>query len=277
MDVQRISLDRLDPPVVMERATLDTEAWAEFVADVQKRGFLQPLIVRPISGRYRVAAGYRRYRAAQQAGLLEVPCVVRPMTDEEELTVRFRENAHRENPNPVEEGALFAAMQEGLGLTTAAIAERVDKSYGYVAGRLELVRGPENVRAAVQEGGLSYSAAQELLRCEHPEDRDTLLYHAKRGGCTQALMRAWVQEATVKRAALPAGADPRQAVVSAEAPPILQGICEWHERPVPLDGLLSFRVCTTCHQALTALREDMKRQDAAVPSEVPHVPGPASD
>lgn len=273
METLDLSLDLIDPPLVVERRTLDTEGFRELVADIRDHGLIQAITVRPVANRFRVVAGYRRCEAARAAGLIVIRATIRDMTDAEELAARGRENAHRENPNAAEEGALFAAMQEGLGLTTARIADDVGKSYDYVAGRLELVRGPENIREAVMEGAVSFSVARELLRCAHPADRDNLLYHARRGGCTVALMRSWVHEAAVQRAAQPPTADPLAPVVSQGAPPVPMGVCEWHEKPVPLDSLLSFRVCTTCYQALLAFREDLKRQDAVAEREGAHVEG----
>lgn len=274
METRTIALDLIDPPLVQERRVILTEAFAEFVADVKARGLLQPLVVRQLGDRFRVVAGYRRSEAARAAGLLEVPCVVREMDDSDELAARFAENAHRENPNPVEEGALFAVMQEGLGYTAAAIAQRVNKSIAYVGTRLDLIRGPAEVSEAVQAGQISFSVAHELLRCDHPADLAHLLHHAKAGGCTAHLMRAWVQDAARRRATLPASADPKAAVVSAAAPPELTGMCDWHEKPVPLDRLLSFRACDVCYKALIGLREDMKAQDAQTQEGRPDAPSP---
>lgn len=263
MDTRTLSLDLIDAPLVQERAAVDGEEFRELVADVAARGILQPILVRPVDGRFRVAAGDRRRRAAIAAGLLEIPAVVHDLSDEDELAVRYRENAHRVNPNPVEEGALFAAMHEGLHLTAAGIAERVGKSAAYVGARLELVYGPPPVREAVLAGEISFSVARELLRCAHPTDLEHLLYHARRGGCTADLMRSWVAQAARTRAAQPAGTDPAAPVVSRDTPPVLLGVCEWHEGQVPLDGLLSYRVCAACYQALRNARDELKAQDAA--------------
>lgn len=255
----------------------DGEAFAELVEDVRAHGLLQPLVLRAVDGRYRVAAGYRRWKAAKAAGLLEVPATIRAMDDTEELTTRFRENAHRENPNPVEEGVLFATMHEGLGLTPDAIAQRTGKSAPYVRARLALVQGPDGIRDAVLDGTISFSVALELLRCPHPKDQENLLGHARRGGCTAELMRAWIKDATRARAALGPGADPATAVVQPDTRPVLLGVCDWHEGQVPLDNLLSFRACGQCYQVLLALRERVKQdeQAAAGGADGAAAPGPA--
>jgi len=277
METRSIPLDLIDPPLVLERVNAEGPDFQELVEDVRERGLLNPLLLRAIDGRYRVAAGFRRYRAAQAAGLLEVPAVVKAMDDAEELTTRARENLHRVNPNPVEEGILFATMHEGLGLTPDAIAVRVGKSRPYVAARLELVHGPEGIRDAVLDGSISYSVARELLRCPHPKDQENLLGHARRGGCTAELMRAWVQDATRMRAALPSGVDPATTVVQTDQRPVLTGICEWHEGQVALDQLLHLRVCGACYQVLLAIRERVKEDEAAAAAGGAHAPagGPA--
>lgn len=263
METLSIPLDLIDPPLVVERVQLEANEFNELVEDVRARGILQPLILRALEGRYRVAAGYRRYMAAQRAGLLEVPAVVRAMDDTEELTTRYRENAHRVNLNPVEEGIMYATMHEGLGLTAAAIAQRTGKAPAYVGARLALVQGPEPIRDAVLDGTISFSVALELLRCPHPKDQENLLGHARRGGCTAELMRAWIKDATRARAALPEGTDPATVVVQADTRPVLLGVCEWHEQQVPLDSLLGFRVCNVCYQVLLQLRERVKQDELA--------------
>ena len=273
MDTQEVSLDLMDPPAVVERAQVAGEELNELVADVRARGLISPIVVRAVEGRFRVVAGYRRYLAAQAAGLLTVPTIVRAMDDAEELSLRYRENAHRVNPNPVEEGALLAAMQEGLGLTTPAIAERIGRSPRYVHARLALVHGPESVRDAVLGGDVSFAVAQELMRCQHAGDQAFLLGHAKSSGANATLVRQWVEDAGRRRAALPAGADREAPVVSASAPPIILGMCEWHRGQVPLDNLLRFGCCAQCYQYLVAIRDKLAADEAAAPGGVDHVEG----
>lgn len=285
MDVQRVPLDLIDPPLVVSRLQLETPAFEELVADIREHGITVPLLLAVyetadpaplaripdegrvdtlrVTRRYRVVDGYRRYNAAKRLGLLEVPAIVQPADEQAELSTLMRVALHRADLTPVEEGVMFQAMHEGLHLTPQGIAEQVGKSRAYVEARMTLAAGDEAVVRAVQAGEVTFSVALELLRVEHPKDREWLLYHAVRGGCTTETMRGWVRDALVRRAAAPAGADPAAPVVSAAAPPVILGDCAWHDGKVPVVELRSLQVCADCYAFLLQTRNRVAAEPAA--------------
>jgi ParB/RepB/Spo0J family partition protein len=260
MQTVPLSLDLLDQPLIAIRQDMDPVRFQELVDDVRTHGLEQPIIVTPVNGRYRVVAGWRRTLACRQAGLLEVPCVVKALDEAGELETMLRENLHREDPNPVEEGALFATMHEGLHLTVSGIAIAVGKSVSYVAARMAIAHGPEDVREALRAGEISLSVARELLRLENDQDRDYLLHHAKSGGATSDTVRRWVSERLMARAADAAAQTPSGAPPAVPEYQPIMGTCEWHKGQVPVDGTLSFRVCGDCYRFLTQVRDKMADQ-----------------
>ncbi len=272
-----ISIDLIEPPAVVMRETIEGEAFDELVADIQENGLLQPLVVcqipkaaldwpaddprwnipegTPWPAHYRLIAGWRRLNACRRAGMLSVPCNVIETNELGEVRTMLRENLHRENPNAAEEGAMFAAMNETFHMTYEGIAQELKKSVGYVATRVALVRGPEEIRDAVRSGRISFSVGLELARCAHPADRERLLYHAQRGGCTAAVARMWVDEAEALRAIAPTWTDPAAPVVTEEAPPVILGACDFHEGQVPFNELVYPKMCAKCYTFVLACRD----------------------
>lgn len=269
MAEQRIHVGLLDEPLIVVRENIETPEFRELVADIAVRGLEVMVIVRHVGDRYRVVDGYRRWLAAQRAGLSEIRCDVRELTDEQELQLLMRVGLHRADFTPLEEGRMFAAMEEGLGLKPAAIAQDLGVTVGRVVSRIELVRSPAEIQEAVRDKRISMSVGLELLRCPHPEDRKFLLHHATHGGCTTELMRAWVQKAAADRAALPAGADPTAPVVTVEARPQLLGVCNVHEGEVPIELLLTQRICADCWRAIMAATAPARAQTTTT-EEVSH-------
>ncbi len=270
MELRTISLDQLLPPVVVMREDMDTDQLRELVADIRAHGIEQPLIVTPFEGKFRVVAGYRRKLAAQLADLLEVPCVVKELDEAGEVETMLRENLHRENPNPVEEGKIFQVMHEGLHLTVEGIALRTNMSPSYVRSRMEIVTGPPDVREALRSGEISLSVARELLRASNDDDRQYCLYYARSGGATTDTVRRWVQERNLARLGGITGPAPTDAPSNVAPVGPLMGNCEWHKGQVELDRTLSFRVCGDCYQALTKLRDELAAAPEPAKEPEPH-------
>jgi ParB family chromosome partitioning protein len=230
-----VPLSVLVPQAQPRRRFENLEALAE---SIREKGVLQPLLVRPLGdGRYAIVAGERRYRAAKMAGLAEVPVRVLDLSEKEARLLALVENLQREDLNPYEEtlGVLEllseelgktreevvgllermrkekrgAAAQNVLGTPEAQRVEEVFQALGrmtwesFVQARLPLLGLPEDLRAALEEGTLPYTAALELKKVKDPEARARLLEEAK-GGLSLRELKARVREVMAKEKAPPA-------------------------------------------------------------------------
>lgn len=143
---RRLPLDLVDPNPWQPRQHTDADRLQELADDVRARGILQPLIVRRLGDRYQVVAGGRRYAAAIAAGLTEVPALIVDWDDKTAREASIRENVHREDMDPEDEGNYYRALQD-QGLSLRDIAADIGKSYQYVNRRIKLVSDPALLRA----------------------------------------------------------------------------------------------------------------------------------
>jgi len=150
---------------------MDEAALAELTASIREHGVLQPILVRPTKGkanRYQIIGGERRWRAAQAAGLHEVPALVREFSDREAMAAGLVENLQRQDLNPLEEAEGYGRLTEQFGLTQEALARAVGKSRPHVANTLRLLNLPERVRELLREGALTAGHARALLTAKDP-------------------------------------------------------------------------------------------------------------
>ncbi len=145
------------------RRRFDEAALDELAASIAARGVIQPVIVTPHAGGYRLVAGERRWRAAQKAQLHEIPALIRNLDDREITALALIENLQREDLNPVEEARAYHNLAEAEGLTQAEIAKLVDKSRSHVANLQRLLSLPQPVLELVEEGQLSMGHARALI------------------------------------------------------------------------------------------------------------------
>ena len=169
---QSVSIDRLQPGPFQPRTNFHADTLAELVESIQARGVLQPLLVRPHpqqGNSYQIIAGERRWRAAQKAGLHEVPVLVRDLNDVDSMAAALVENLQRQDLNPIEEGEGFRRLLEEFGLTQEQLGAAVGKSRSHVANAMRLLNLPSSVRQEVQAGRLSAGHARALLGHPDPE------------------------------------------------------------------------------------------------------------
>src|SRR5215470_4716167 len=138
----------------------------ELVASLRERGIIQPIVARPVQGAtdvYEIIAGERRWRAAQRAGLHEVPVVIIEANDAEALQLAIIENVQRTDLNPLEEAEGYRALMDDFGNTQDDLAKMVGKSRSHVANTLRLLKLPDGVRVYILKGQLDAGHARMLV------------------------------------------------------------------------------------------------------------------
>ena len=166
---QRLPIEALRPSAANPRSAFPDEALAELAQSIAEHGILQPILVRSVGAGYEIVAGERRWRAAQQAGLHEVPVIVRELSASEALQIAIIENVQRADLNPIEEAMGYAKLIEEFGHRQDALGKLIGKSRSHVANTLRLLNLPASIRASVVEGSLSAGHARALLGAADPE------------------------------------------------------------------------------------------------------------
>jgi ParB family chromosome partitioning protein len=155
---------RIRPGRYQPRTKMDQQALAELAASIRSQGLMQPLLVRPVDrDRYELVAGERRWRAAQMAGLEEVPALVREIPDESALAMSLIENIQRENLNPMEEAAGLQRLVDEFRMTHEQAADAVGRSRSATSNLLRLLKLARPVQEMLMEGALEMGHARALL------------------------------------------------------------------------------------------------------------------
>ena len=216
-------------PPQQPRRYFDPDALKELVNSIQEHGILQPLLVRPLSsGGYELVAGERRYRAAMESELTEVPVVIRELSNSEALSLALIENLQREDLNPVEEtegilqllslhlettveeviSLLYRLSNESKGKVTrnvtgketVAQVEKLFNSIGtmnwssFVRNRLPLLKLPQEIRSALQSGKIAYTKASLIARVKDKQVRNSLLSETLKNNLSLSQIKARIEE-----------------------------------------------------------------------------------
>lgn len=163
-----LDLDSITPNPKQPRAVFEPEAFAELVHSIRELGVLQPIVVRPLGEqngqpRYELIMGERRLRASKEAGLSNIPAVIRDTADENMLRDALLENLHRADLNPLEEASAYQQLLEDFGITQDELAERIGRSRPRITNTIRLLRLPASVQRQVAAGVLSAGHARALL------------------------------------------------------------------------------------------------------------------
>jgi ParB family chromosome partitioning protein len=158
-----IDTDLLSPNRFQPRTQIDDERIEDLARSITSNGIIQPIVVRRAGAAYEIVAGERRWRAAQRAGLLKVPVVVREVPDDRLLAVALIENIQREDLNPIEEAVAYRRLADEFHLTQEQIADAVGKDRSSIANFVRLLKLPQEVRANLASNALSMGHARALL------------------------------------------------------------------------------------------------------------------
>jgi ParB family chromosome partitioning protein len=164
-----LPIDLIDRNPRNPRRDFRDEDLEELTDSVKRHGIVQPIAVRQVGARYEIVAGERRWRAAQRAGLHDVPVTVLELSDSEALEVAIVENVQRADLNPIEEARGYEALIAEFGYTQQTLGETIGKSRVHVTNTLRLLKLPKPVLAMLEEGMLSAGHGRALLAAADPE------------------------------------------------------------------------------------------------------------
>ena len=172
--VNYINIHEIMPNANQPRKTFNEEKIEELAASITEHGIIQPIVVRKKKKGYEIVAGERRWRAAMKAGLAEVPCLLKELTDEQNMLIAIIENMQREDLNPIEEAEGLHQMVETFGMTQEQVSKSVGKSRPYITNALRLLKLPEYIRRRIAEGLISAGHGRTLITVEDEDLRRQL-------------------------------------------------------------------------------------------------------
>ena len=169
-----LSISSVTPNREQPRKTFDEKALAELSESIKRHGIIAPLVVRKLGNGYEIIAGERRFRAAQLAGLREVPAIVKDYTEQEVNEIALIENIQRENLNSIEEAQAYLKLINEFGLTQEQLAERISKSRSSITNHLRLLKLSPKIQQMITDGELTEGHARCLLSVTFQRDQEKL-------------------------------------------------------------------------------------------------------
>lgn len=177
-----IDINDIKPNSNQPRKVFDEEKLEDLAASIKEHGLIQPVVLRSVGAGYEIVAGERRWRAARKVGVKTIPCIVRELTDEENMLLAIIENMQREDLNPIEEAEGLSQMIDTYGLTQDQVSKSVGKSRPYITNCLRLLKLPEAIQGFVSEGQLSAGHARAIVSAGGKEKQITLAQKAVKEG-----------------------------------------------------------------------------------------------
>lgn len=202
--LRTLAVDLMQRGQYQPRTDMDQEALDDLADSIKAQGLIQPILVRPLKGRkkYEIIAGERRWRAAQAAGLHEVPVVIREVADQTAMCMALIENIQREDLNPLEEAQALQRLLDEFQMTHEGIAEAVGRSRSSVSNLLRLLELDNKVKKFIQSRELEMGHARALLSLSKPKQADTAREVIKKGLSvreTESLVRGLLTKKSTKK------------------------------------------------------------------------------
>lgn len=191
-----IDVDRIHPSKYQPRKRFGETELEELAASIRATGILQPIIVRREGSAYGLVAGERRWRAAQKAGLLKVPALVREIPDDRLLETALIENIQRQELNPIEEARAYSTLIDTLGLTQSDVAERVGRERSTIANFLRLLALAPDIQTLVEDGTLTMGHARAIAGLPNRKAQEIAADLVVKKGLSVRETEAWVRRHT---------------------------------------------------------------------------------
>ena len=196
-ELSKVSVDQMVPNPHQPRTGIAESDLTDLTQSIRESGVLQPILVRRVGQTLQIVAGERRWRAAKQAGLTEVPVIIRETTDQESAVFALVENLQREDLNPLEKAQAFKTLQQQLGAKQEEVAQRVGLDRSTVANFMRLLELAPAVQQHVSRGTLSMGHARALLGAKDPEVQTKLADEAIRQSLSVRALEELVRQANL--------------------------------------------------------------------------------
>lgn len=173
--IQNVNIDYIIPNRFQPRLTFDEKSLNELASSIKEHGIIQPLVLRRLGDKYEIIAGERRYKAAQLAGLTEVPAIISNIDDNKSAEIALVENVQRRNLNSLEEAKSYKKILDKEGLTQDELAKKIGVSQSTIANKLRLLNLTSEAQDALMNDKISERHARSLLSVTDPEKQKVLL------------------------------------------------------------------------------------------------------
>lgn len=208
-----LSIEKLKSGKYQPRKNFEKQSLDELAASIKEHGILQPLVVRSTGpGQFEIIAGERRWRAAQQAGLHEVPAIIKSYDNQKTLELSLIENLQREDLNPIEEAEGYQRLASEFGLTQEKVAEKVGKDRATVANSLRLLKLVPEVREMLQKGQITQGHAKVLLSVSDNQTQRQLAKTITESGLSVRKLEELIQKKLTSTKAEPSSLNPSESV-----------------------------------------------------------------
>ncbi|MDF2548634.1 MAG: chromosome partitioning protein ParB [Anaerosolibacter sp.] len=165
-DALKISIHDIKPNRSQPRKDFAKDKLETLVDSIKLHGVIQPIVVRAVDIGYEIVAGERRWRAAREAGLKEIPCIIKELNDQQGMEIALIENIQRENLNPIEEALAFKSLLDTYHLTQEQISKAIGKSRPHIANTMRLLNLHETIQEMLIENQITSGHARAILRLE---------------------------------------------------------------------------------------------------------------
>lgn len=192
--IQVVKIELIDRPVKIARETIDPEKVRELAESIRENGLLEPVILRPVNGRFEMVAGDRRFLAHKLLDLKVINAVVKELDDQQTVVIRGIENLQRENLTASEEAMTYLDLKENGGMMPSKIAKRFGKSHATISRYLNFAKCPEDVRRAVDQKRVSLNTLETLQEIDDPDAFKYFFDMAAANGVTDKVARMWVDD-----------------------------------------------------------------------------------
>lgn len=247
--IQLIKMDKIDRPLKVARELIDPEKVRELAESIRENTLLQPIILRPLNGRYEIVAGDRRYLAHKLLNLTEIKAIVKELDDQATVIIRGIENLQRVDLTTSEEAKTYLFLKEEGGLSQNEIAKRTGRAIMTIKRYLNFAQCPDWVRIAVDRKQISLSTLETLQEIDDP---DAFKYHFEMGaanGVTEKVARLWVDDYLKSRAGIfysDDGSSPPPNL--SESPKPVFMTCEVCQGPVEIKAARNMVTCPECRK-----------------------------